>query len=64
MDFKDLKVLSEEQVAKIRQTGSIVIRNIVDDADAIAWRESLKAFVKENPDVQGMPMPDKQFFEL
>ncbi|KAH6909282.1 hypothetical protein BKA70DRAFT_1278064 [Coprinopsis sp. MPI-PUGE-AT-0042] len=64
VDFKDLKSLSQEQVAKVRQAGSVVIRNIVDDTEAIAWRESLKKFVKENPDVEGTPLPNKQFFEL
>jgi Protein of unknown function (DUF1479) len=53
VDFKDLKTLSEEQVARVRQAGSVVIRNIVDDAEAIKWGESLKKFVKENPDVEG-----------
>lgn len=53
VDFKDLKSLSEEQVARVRQAGSVVIRNVVDDAEAVAWRESLKKFVQENPDAEG-----------
>ncbi|TFK22748.1 DUF1479-domain-containing protein [Coprinopsis marcescibilis] len=64
VNFKDLGALSEEQIAKIRRVGTVVIKDIVDDEHAIAWRESLEKFVKDNPDVQGSPVGDKQFFEL
>ncbi len=33
----------------IKKRGSVVIRDIVDDEKAIAWRESLREFVKVNP---------------
>ena len=31
----------------------MVIRDVVDDADAIAWKKSLDEFVSVNPDVEG-----------
>jgi hypothetical protein len=38
---------------KIRQRGSVVIRDIVDDEEAISWRKALEEFVKVNPKVEG-----------
>ncbi|KAF5342342.1 hypothetical protein D9611_001342 [Ephemerocybe angulata] len=62
--FKDLKNLDQETVDRIRRVGTVIIRDIVDDAEAAKWKEDLKTFVKENPDVDGFPEPNKQFFEL
>ncbi|EAU85169.2 DUF1479 domain-containing protein [Coprinopsis cinerea okayama7 len=62
--FQELDSLSEEEITRIRRVGTVVIQDIVDDNEAIAWRESLKAFVKDNPDVEGSPEEDKQFFQL
>ena len=31
----------------------MVIRDVVDDADAVAWKKSLDEFVSVNPDVEG-----------
>ncbi|KAJ4463196.1 hypothetical protein C8J55DRAFT_494518, partial [Lentinula edodes] len=53
-----------EKVEEIRRIGSVVIKDVVDDAEARAWQDSLKDFVKANPTVRGFPEGDKQFFEL
>ena len=34
---------------KIRQRGVVVVRDIVDDEQAIGWRKTLEEFVKVNP---------------
>jgi hypothetical protein len=49
----DLGKLSEAQIADIKRKGSVVIKDVVDDADAIAWKTSLEEFIKENPQVEG-----------
>jgi len=38
---------------KIKQKGVIVIRDIVEDEEAISWRKALEKFVKVNPNVEG-----------
>jgi hypothetical protein len=50
-----LDSLDASTVERIRRVGTVVIRDIVDDPDAIGWREELKTFVKEHPDVDGRP---------
>lgn len=54
VDFQDLDKLKSEDIALIKQRGSLVIRNVVDDAEAAAWKTSLDEFVKANPGIKGM----------
>ncbi|TFK35599.1 hypothetical protein BDQ12DRAFT_611456 [Crucibulum laeve] len=64
VEFSKLQYLSNEEIEKIRRRGSVVIKDVVDDAEAVAWKESLEEFIKANPDVEGFPENDKQFFQL
>ncbi|KAJ7082858.1 hypothetical protein B0H15DRAFT_851751 [Mycena belliarum] len=62
--FADLDKLSEAQIADIKRKGTVVIKDVVDDAQARAWKSSLEEFVKANPQSEGFPEEDKQFFHL
>ncbi|KAJ7275778.1 hypothetical protein C8J57DRAFT_1449269 [Mycena rebaudengoi] len=62
--FSDLGSVSEVQIADIKRKGSVVIKDIVDDAEAISWKTSLEEFVKANPQAEGIPADNKQFFQL
>ncbi|KAF5367135.1 hypothetical protein D9758_003872 [Tetrapyrgos nigripes] len=76
--LSDLSTLPPEKVQEIRRKGTVVIKDVVDDADAISWRHQLEEFVKANPDVEasswdtqaltgpvtGFPEDNKQFFQL
>ncbi|KAF9460315.1 DUF1479-domain-containing protein [Collybia nuda] len=64
VSFADLDKLSEEELENIKRRGTVVIKDVVDDAEAIQWRLSLEEFIKANPDVEGVPADDKQFFQL
>ncbi|KAF9478840.1 DUF1479-domain-containing protein [Pholiota conissans] len=64
VNFADLQTLNHEQVDKIKRRGSVVIKDIVPDEQAAKWKEELKEFVKVNPTVDGLPVDDKQFFQL
>ncbi|KAF8150934.1 hypothetical protein B0H34DRAFT_730672 [Crassisporium funariophilum] len=66
VSFSSLQTLSKEEIDKIKRRGSVVIRDVVDDAQAVQWKEELKVFVKVNDDkgVEGTPENDKQFFQL
>lgn len=41
--------LTEEDLARIRTRGSVVIKDVVDDAEATEWKNLLDEFVKKNP---------------
>lgn len=63
VDFADLQTISPEVVAEMKRRGCVLIRNVVADADAVAWRKALQAYVSTN-EVEGLPEEDKQFFQL
>ncbi|GJE92712.1 DUF1479 domain-containing protein [Phanerochaete sordida] len=63
VEFSALDQLSQEQVDEVRRKGCVVIKNVVDDAEATSWKEDLQEYVKANP-VKGFPEEDKQFFQL
>lgn len=64
VDFSEIGNLSPERVEEVRRKGSVVIRNVVDDAEATSWREWLQEYVTKNPGIEGFPADDKQFFQL
>lgn len=55
VEFSAIDKLSPEKIARIKQAGSVVIRNVVDDDEAAGYKESLKEYVKANPQVHGFP---------
>ncbi|KAJ7631784.1 hypothetical protein B0H17DRAFT_1108604 [Mycena rosella] len=62
--FADLDKLNEAQIADIKRKGTVVITDVVDDAQARGWKVSLEEFIKANPQSEGFPEEDKQFFHL
>jgi hypothetical protein len=54
VSFADLDKLSETQIAEIKRKGTVVIKDVVDDAQARAWKTSLEEFVKANPQSDGL----------
>ncbi|CAE6509581.1 unnamed protein product [Rhizoctonia solani] len=49
---------------EVRKRGSIVVKDVVDDAEALGWKQQVLEYVKENPQVKGFPADNKQIFEL
>ncbi|KAF8207015.1 hypothetical protein K438DRAFT_1917503 [Mycena galopus ATCC 62051] len=64
VSFADLDKLSEAQIADIKRKGTVVIKDVVEDDQARAWKTSLEEFIKANPQSDGFPEEDKQFFHL
>ncbi|ETW82782.1 hypothetical protein HETIRDRAFT_315342 [Heterobasidion irregulare TC 32-1] len=62
--FEDLGKLTPQEIDNIKKRGCVVIRDVVDDAEALAWKTSLEEFVKANPSAPGFPETNKQFFHL
>ncbi|CAE7091567.1 unnamed protein product [Rhizoctonia solani] len=49
---------------EVRKRGSVVVRDVVDDAEVLGWKQQVLEYVKENPQVKGFPADNKQVFEL
>lgn len=56
IEFANLDNLDASVLETVRRKGCVVIRNVVDDAEAISWRDDLREYVQKNP-VNGMPCP-------
>ena len=58
VNFNSLASLSQDEVAKIKRCGTVLIKDVVDDAQAVEWKNELKKFVKVNDerglDVEGI----------
>ncbi|KAM6489160.1 Protein of unknown function (DUF1479) domain containing protein [Amanita muscaria] len=62
--FIDLANLGADEVKKIKERGTVVIRDVVNDEEAVLWKKQLVEFINANPNVEGMPADNKQFFQL
>ena len=48
VDFNSLDSLSQDELTKIKRRGTVLIRDVVDDAQAVKWKDDLKEFIKVN----------------
>jgi len=64
VNFADLEKLTPEEIDVITRKGSVVIRGVVDIETASGWKTELEEFIKVNPQAEGFPAHDKQFFLL
>jgi hypothetical protein len=53
VEFEELSTLTPEKVEEIKIRGCVVIKNVVDDEDAIKWKEAVKDYVSANPSIPG-----------
>ncbi len=53
VSFAELGSLSEQRVDEIKRKGCVVIRDVVDDAEAKEWQAWLREYVSKNPDIEG-----------
>ena len=49
IEFSNISNLKPEEVEAIKQKGAVLIKDVVDDQQAAAWREELKEYVSTNP---------------
>ncbi|KAG8934027.1 hypothetical protein FRC02_010764 [Tulasnella sp. 418] len=63
VSFNDM-VSTEEWKKEVRKRGVVIVRNAIDDAEVLGWKEQLRDYIKANPQVKGFPADNKQVFEL
>ncbi|QRV89101.1 hypothetical protein RhiJN_17119 [Ceratobasidium sp. AG-Ba] len=49
---------------EVRKRGSVVVRDVIEDSEALGWKQQVRDYVKSNPQVKGFPADNKQVFEL
>lgn len=53
VDFADLDHLSQVQIDAIKRRGSLLIRNVVPQDEALEWKRLLREYAELNPTVDG-----------
>ncbi|KAG0126342.1 hypothetical protein HOY82DRAFT_615318 [Tuber indicum] len=64
VDFKELASLSKEKIEEIKKRGVVVIKNVLQDQQALAMKDSLKEHIKRNPWAAAFPANSPAVYEL
>ncbi|KZW03489.1 DUF1479-domain-containing protein [Exidia glandulosa HHB12029] len=64
VEYAELESLPAEKVAEVKRKGCVVIRNVVPDEEVLKWKADLRKIIEDNPQLEGLPVDDKQFFYL
>ncbi|KAG8686896.1 hypothetical protein FRC11_008168 [Ceratobasidium sp. 423] len=64
VSYAEIERGSKSWQEEVQKRGSVVVRDVVDDAEALGWKQQVLEYVKEIPEVRGFPADNKQVFEL
>lgn len=64
IDNSSLNNISADQLKELKRKGSFVVRNVVPQSEAQAWRQGLLEFVHANPNAEGTPAENPQYFQI
>jgi hypothetical protein len=64
IDFNSLGTLSSDDLARLKRRGTFVLRNVVPRDEASQWKEDLRDFVSKNPNAEGTPADNPQYFQI
>jgi hypothetical protein len=64
IEFDSLNSLPSEDLARLRRRGTFVLRNVVPRDEAKQWKADLRTFVDSNPDAEGTPADNPQYFQI
>lgn len=68
VEFRDIADndgnIPKDVVMGLRECGTIVIRGLVDEAQALQWKKQIRDYVNKNPQSKGFPANDIQVYEL
>ncbi|OJJ98613.1 hypothetical protein ASPACDRAFT_121159 [Aspergillus aculeatus ATCC 16872] len=64
IDFKDIHVAPSKFQDELRKRGVAVVRGVIPESEARAYKEEIEAYVRANPQTRAFPPQDPQVFEL
>ena len=53
IDFKDIDNAPEDFSSELKKRGVAVVRGVVSEQEALDWKESLREYIKANPQTKG-----------
>ncbi|GJC85458.1 uncharacterized protein ColLi_08296 [Colletotrichum liriopes] len=64
VDFRNLDGDVERLKGEIRKRGAAVVRGVVDEDEARAYKDEIEAYVRKNPSTKAFPADNPQVYEL
>ena len=64
IDYNDLANVTGDKLARLKRRGTFVVRNVVPENEATQWRTGLKDWIAANPDAEGTPADNPQYFQI
>ncbi|TDZ40804.1 Uncharacterized protein CTRI78_v010093 [Colletotrichum trifolii] len=64
LDFKDLERDVAALKSEIKKRGAAVVRGVVDEKEARAYKDEIEAYVRSNPSTKAFPADNPQVYEL
>ncbi|KAK0382659.1 hypothetical protein NLU13_9965 [Sarocladium strictum] len=64
IQFEDLGTGLESVRDEVRKRGVLVVRNVVPEAEARAYKTELESYIRDNPSTRAFPAHDPQVWEL
>ncbi|ORX33692.1 hypothetical protein BD324DRAFT_639175 [Kockovaella imperatae] len=62
--YDELLNPSTQLIESIKRCGTVVVKDVVSEEQALTWLDDIKSYIRANPSVKGFPANDKQVFEL
>ncbi|KAK1985762.1 hypothetical protein LZ30DRAFT_618877 [Colletotrichum cereale] len=64
VEFRDLEGGVARLRDEIRKRGAVVVRGVVDEGEARAYKDEIEAYVRRNPSTKAFPPDNPQVYEL
>ncbi|KAI9147547.1 microtubule associated protein [Paramyrothecium foliicola] len=64
VEFKDLERALEDKKSDIKLRGAVVVKGVIPEAEARAYKDEIEEYVRNNPWTRAFPPHDPQVFEL
>ena len=53
IEYKDIANASPAEIAEIKRRGTVVIRNVIPEEEALQLKADLKDYIRQNPKAKG-----------
>ncbi|KAK7432244.1 hypothetical protein QQZ08_001189 [Neonectria magnoliae] len=64
VEYRDLEAGIDGLKAEIQKRGAVVVKGVVPEAEARAYKEEVEEYIKKNPSTRAFPQHDPQVYEL
>lgn len=64
IDYSELHSLPSAQLDQLKRRGTFVVRNVVPRGEAAGWRDELREWITSNPNAEGTPAENPQYFQI